>query len=268
MLENVHPHSKIMRHFIQRSLFIAAAAASLASCKESPPEQLAYQVISVRPHDAAAYTQGLQLSGGRLFESTGHYGESTVREVEASTGKVLRKRPLAKQYFGEGLTLHAGEVWVLTWKEKTAFVFDLETFKLLRSFPYEGEGWGLTSDGTHLIMSDGSSTLKFMNPEDFSVIKSVEVKENGKSLDQLNELEWINGEIFANLYMSDRIVRISPSSGRVTGSLDLGGLRHQLPRPHRAEVLNGIAWDEKSGHLLVTGKYWPRLFEIQISAKK
>lgn len=256
-----------MIHLIQRSLCLAAAAVSLASCKESPPEPLAYQVISVRPHDPAAYTQGLQLSGARLFESTGHYGESTVREVDPTTGKVLRKRPLAKQYFGEGLTLHDGEIWVLTWKEKTAFVFELETFKLLRSFPYEGEGWGLTSDGKQLIMSDGSSTLKFMNPRDFSVVKSVEVKDGGRPLDNLNELEWIDGQVFANVYLTDRIVRISPASGKVTGSLDLGGLRHQLPRPHRAEVLNGIAWDEKTGHLLVTGKFWPQLFELKISAK-
>lgn len=257
-----------MISFLRRSLWLAAAAVSLASCKESPPEQLGYQIVSVRPHDPAAYTQGLQLSEGRLFESTGQYGESTVREIEPTTGKVLRKRPFAKQFFGEGLTLHAGEIWVLTWKEKTAHVFDRETFKLLRTFPYEGEGWGLTSDGSQLIMSDGSSTLKFMNPKDFSVVKSLEVKDTGRPLDNLNELEWIDGEIFANVYMTDRIVRISPTNGKVTGSLDLGGLRHQLPRPHRAEVLNGIAWEKSTGHLLVTGKYWPRMFEIKVFPKK
>jgi glutamine cyclotransferase len=252
---------------LRRWLALSLSAAALVSCGKPKPEVLNYQVISTRPHDPDAYTQGFQLMDGRLFESTGHYGASSVREVEPATGKVLRKRPLAKQLFGEGLTLHQGEVWVLTWKEKTVNVFDRETFKLLRSHSYPGEGWGLTSNGKELIMSDGSSELKFINPKDFSVTRTLSVKDGALPIEKLNELEWVDGEIFANLYLSDRIVRISPEDGRVTAWLDLAGLRNLLSRPNRAEVLNGIAHDTETGHLLVTGKYWPQMFEIKISGK-
>ena len=246
---------------------LGLAVTALASCQKSAPARLAYQVISSRPHDGGAYTQGFELSDGRLFESTGQYGESTVRELEPATGKILRKRPLAKQVFGEGLTIHNKEVWVLTWKENTVNVLEPETFKFIRSHSYKGEGWGLTSDGTQLIMSDGSSDLKFINPKDFSVVKSLPVMDGSSPVRNLNELEWINGEIFANVYMTDRIARISPSDGQVTGWLDLAGLRNQLTKPNHAEVLNGIAYDKSSGHLLVTGKYWPQMFEIKLSEK-
>ncbi len=238
-----------------------------ASCHKAPPAQLAYQVVSSRPHDGDAYTQGFQISDGRLFESTGQYGESSLRELETASGKILRKRPLAKQVFGEGLTLLQKELWVLTWKENTAYVFEPETFKLIRSHTYKGEGWGLTSDGTQLIMSDGSSDLKFINPKDFSIQKTLVVKDGDTPVKNLNELEWINGEIFANVYMTDRIARISPADGQVTGWLNLAGLRNQLTKPNRAEVLNGIAYDKSSGHLLVTGKYWPQMFEIKLGEK-
>lgn len=260
-----------MKHatFQKMSRWFGAAVicAALAACGKSDPDVLSYQVVSTRPHDPQAYTQGFQLIEGRLFESTGQYGASSVREIEPATGKVLRKRPLAKQLFGEGLTVHDGELWVLTWKENTAHVFDRESFKLLRSHTYPGEGWGLTSDGTQLIMSDGSSDLKFINPKDFSVQKTLSVRDGALAIDQLNELEWVDGEIYANIYLSDRIARISPEDGRVTAWLDLAGLRNLLSRPNRAEVLNGIAYDAKTGHLLVTGKYWPQMFEIKISSK-
>lgn len=245
---------------------LAALFPMLASC-DHPPKQLGYKVISTYPHDGGAYTQGLQLEGNRLFESTGQYGESTVRELERGTGKVLRKRPLSKEVFGEGLTVFNKETWVLTWKENTVYVLEPDTFKFIRSHKYKGEGWGLTNDGTNLIMSDGSADLKFMNPKDFSVIKTITVKDAHASVKNLNELEWINGEIYANVYMTDRIARISPSDGHVTGWLDLSGLRHQLSESKKSEVLNGIAYDKASGHLIVTGKYWPEMFEIQVSEK-
>lgn len=246
---------------------IAIACLGMASCGKSAPEPLTYQIISTRPHDPEAYTQGFQLIDGRLFESTGLYGQSSVREVEPASGKILRKRPLSKQVFGEGLTLHNGEIWVITWKEHTAHIFDRESFKLLRSHSYQGEGWGLTSNGTHLIMSDGSNLLKFRDAKDFSVVKTLEVMDGTQPVKYLNELEWIDGEIFANVYMTDRIARISPKDGQVTGWLDLAGLRNLLPKPNRAEVLNGIAHDPKTGHLLITGKYWPQMFELKISNK-
>ncbi len=239
----------------------------LAACQKSQPDQLSYQVVSVRHHEADAYTQGLQLSEKRLFESTGQYGESTLRELEASTGKIIRKRAMAKNVFGEGLAIIGQEMWVLTWKENTAYVYELDTFKPIRNHQYEGEGWGLTTDGKQLIMSNGSSELKFINRENFSVTKTLEVKDGKQPVEKLNELEWIDGQIFANIYLTDKIARISPEDGQVTGWLDLSGLRRQLTSPHKAEVLNGIAYDQSSGNLLVTGKYWPQMFEIKVDKK-
>lgn len=249
-------------------ILLSACCLAITSCQKSAPDQIGYQIISTRAHDPAAYTQGLQLSGGRLFESTGQYGESTVRELDPVSGKIIRKRPLAKTVFGEGLTILGEEMWVLTWKESTVYVLERDTFKPIRTHTYKGEGWGLANDGKQLVMSDGSDTLKFLNPKDFSVLKTVEVKDGKSAVRNLNELEWIGGQIFANVYMTDKIVRISPEDGQVTGWMDLSGLRKQLPRPNQAEVLNGIAWDEKSGHLLVTGKNWPQIFEIKITDKK
>lgn len=249
-------------------LFVSfAAALTLASCQSPKSETLSYKVIATREHDAGAYTQGLQLVNGRLFESTGQYGDSTVRELEPATGKILRKRPLAKNVFGEGLTVMGNEMWVLTWKEKTVYVLEPDTFKPIRTHTYQGEGWGLTNDGKQLIMSNGSETLKFLNPKDFSVTKSLEVKDGNQPVRMLNELEFIDGQIFANVYQTEQIARISPETGQVTGWLDLKGLRRQLNTPGRAEVLNGIAYDKSTGHLLVTGKYWPQMFEIKIGKK-
>jgi glutaminyl-peptide cyclotransferase len=243
-------------------------AMAFTSCQKSQPDQLSYQVVSVRHHEADAYTQGLQLlDNKRLFESTGQYGASTLRELEASTGKVLRKRPMAKNVFGEGLAIIGQEMWVLTWKENTAYVYELDTFKPIRNHQYEGEGWGLATDGKQLIMSNGSSELKFINPKDFTVAKTLEVKDGKQPIKNLNELEWIDGQIFANVYLTDKIARISPEDGQVTGWLDLAGLRHQLSTPNNAEVLNGITYDKSSGNLIVTGKYWPQMFEIKVGEK-
>ncbi len=248
-------------------LKLLAICLPFTSCQKAQPEHLGYQIIATRPHDATAYTQGLQLTGGRLFESAGQYGQSTVREIEPTTGKVLRKRPLAKTVFGEGLSVIGKEMWVLTWKENTVYVLEPDTFKPIRTHTYQGEGWGLTTDGTQLVMSDGSSDLKFINPKDFSVTKTLAVKDGSSKVSNLNELEWIDGQIFANIYQTDRIARISPESGQVTGWLDLAGLKNQLTRPNHADVLNGIAYDPATRHLLITGKYWPQMFEIAVSKK-
>ena len=246
---------------------LALAGLTLASCQKSQPDKLGYQIVSTRPHDGTAYTQGLQLLNSRLFESTGQYGASTVRELEPVTGKILRKRPLAKSVFGEGLSVIGNEMWVLTWKENTVYVLEPETFKPIRTHTYPGEGWGLTTDGKQLVMSDGSSTLKFINPKDFSVTKTLEVKDGNSPVLMLNELEWVDGQIFANIYLTNKIARISPEDGQVTGWLDLTGLKNQLTDAGQAEVLNGIAWDKSTGHLLVTGKYWPQMFEIKVTKK-
>ena len=252
---------------MKKNIILFAVLFTLNSCQKSEPEQLGYQIISSRPHDESAYTQGLQLLGSRLFESTGMYGQSTLRENDATSGKILRKRPLAKTVFGEGLAIVGGEMFVLTWKENIAYVFEPDTFKPIRSHNYLGEGWGLTTDGKQLIMSDGSNKLKFIDPKDFLTLKTLEVKDGKVPVTNLNELEWIDGQIFANIYQTDKIARISPTDGQVTAWLDLTGLKNQLPKPNRADVLNGIAYDPSTGHLLVTGKYWPLMFEMKIVKK-
>lgn len=242
-----------------------AIAVFLTACGK--PAELTYQIVSTRPHDPECYTQGLEFSGGRLYESGGNYGRSTLREVDPATGAVLRKRPMAANVFAEGITILNGELFNLTWKENTAYVIEPGTFRFLRSHTYQGEGWGLTNDGKQLIMSDGSSKLKFIDPKNFSVSKTIEVTDGGRPIEQLNELEYAKGEILANIYTTERIARISPENGKVTGWLDLSALRKQLPRPNKAEVLNGIAHDPATGNFLVTGKFWPTMFEIRIAEK-
>ncbi len=233
----------------------------------SKHEKLNYQIISTRSHDAECYTQGLEYYGKNLIESSGGYGNSNIREVDPSNGAVLRKRPLAKNVFAEGITVLNNELWVLSWKENTVLVLEPATFKFIRSHTYQGEGWGLTHNGGQLIMSDGTSKLKFIDPKDFSIKRTIEVTRNGEPLERLNELEMIKSEILANIYTTDEIVRISPADGKVTGTLDLSALRKRLTPPHRAEALNGIALDPISGNMLVTGKLWPSMFEIKISAE-
>lgn len=241
---------------------IAAVSLAVASC--SKPDDLTYRVVSTQSHDPECYTQGLEYWNDKLFESGGGYGVSTVREVNPATGEVLRRRPMAKHVFAEGITLLNGELWVLTWKEKTAYVLEPESFKFIRLHEYKGEGWGLTNDGTHLIMSDGSSTLRFLNPKDFSEVRRITVTDGGREIHMLNELEYVDGQVYANIYQTDRIARISLDSGKVTGWLDLSSLRKQLPQPHKADVLNGIARHPVTGRFLVTGKLWPKSFEIEI----
>lgn len=240
-------------------------AVILTACQK--PATLGYKILATKPHHAESYTQGLEFSGARLFESSGGYGSSTIREVNPANGEVLRRRPMAKNVFAEGITLFNNELWVLTWKENTVYVFEPDTFKFLRTHTYQGEGWGLTNDGAQFIMSDGTSTLKFIDPKDFTVKKSLTVKDGSREIDQLNELEYTDGAIYANIYMEDRIARISAETGKVTGWLDLSHLRKQLPRPNRAEALNGIARDPATGRFLISGKLWPQSFEIEITEK-
>jgi len=246
------------------------AAAMVCGCsRPSPaPVQFTARIISASHHDPSAYTQGLQLYQGRLFESSGLYQKSSVREVNPATGQVIRHQSLPDHMFAEGLSVHNHELWVLTWREQTAFVLELDTLAILRTHAYEGEGWGLTSDESSLIMSDGTSTLKFIDPTDFSIKRRLSVTENGIPLMNLNELEYVNGSIFANVYLTDRLVQINPANGRVIGYLDLSSLRSHLPQPNQAEALNGIAYDAATGHLLVTGKYWPLIFELAWSGKR
>lgn len=221
-----------------------------------------YEVINTYPHDDDAYTQGLLFEGGELFESAGRYGESSLRRVDLETGQVLQIAHLDGSYFAEGLALWKDRLLQLTWQENTCFLWDAVTFAPLGSFSYTGEGWGLTHDGRRLIMSDGSATLTFRDPATFAETGSMIVTDNGSLVFELNELEWIRGEVFANIWQTRQIARIDPNTGEVIAKIDLDGLLD--PWPSGDAVLNGIAWDDDGERLFVTGKLWPSLFEIEL----
>ena len=220
------------------------------------------QVIQRYPHDPSAFTQGLVFDRGLLYESTGRYGHSTLSVRELKTGRLLHHHRLPKSIFGEGIALVGDEIFQLTWKEHQVFVYDKASLRLKRKFPYAGEGWGLTYDGYHLIASDGSAQLRFLEPATLKEVRRIEVTEGDQLIDQLNELEYVKGEILANRYGSDRIARISPQTGRVIAWIELSHLFPQHLRSSSEAVLNGIAYDAARGELIVTGKYWPKLYVI------
>lgn len=224
-----------------------------------------YRVVATYPHDPNAYTQGLVFIDGVLYEGTGQWGESELRQVDLDTGTVVQSHPLADAYFGEGIVVFDDRIYQITWKAGVAFVYDRETFEQIGTFAYEGEGWGLTTDGERLIMSDGSDRLTFRDPETFEATGTVVVRAAGQPVTRLNELEYIDGEVWANVYQTDWIVRIDPESGDVVGWLDMRGLKPaDDPRWANVDVLNGIAWDADRGRLFITGKDWPELYEIEL----
>ena len=223
-----------------------------------------YEIVKIYPHDPDAFTQGLVFRDGKLLESTGEEGRSSLRSVDLDSGQTVKKVDLASQYFGEGMTVLNKKIYQLTWQHHIGFIYDYQTFERLGDFNYEGEGWGLTTDGQSLILSDGSNHLRFLDPNTFRVIRTVPVTENGKPVLQLNELEFINGEIYSNIWHSTRIVSINPQNGAVTASIDFAGLVSQSGAHDEEAVLNGIAYDDASGRIFVTGKLWPKLFEIKI----
>ena len=218
-----------------------------------------YRVLQTYPHDPTAFTQGLVYTDGMLYESTGIYGKSSLRRVDLETGQVLQRYDLPAPYFGEGIAVLSATIIQLTWRERVALVYDRETFSPTGTFSYTTEGWGLTYDGERLIMSDGSATLFFRDPATFTLTGQVQVRDGTTPVVRLNELEYIAGEVYANVWLTDRIARIDPATGRVTAWIDLTGLR-----PPGTDVLNGIAYDVVGRRLFVTGKYWPYLFEIAL----
>jgi len=240
----------------------SAAADSTATPARTPT--YAYDVVASYPHDPAAFTQGLQWHDGRLFESTGQVGTSWLREVELQSGRVVREQALEAPHFGEGMVILGGTLYQITWQSGKAFTYDWTTFRRTGSFSYEGEGWGLTTDGTAVIMSNGTSVLTWRDPKTFAVQKQLTVSDHGTPVSQLNELEWVKGEIWANLWQSDQIARINPATGDVTGWIDLQGILPALDRTGKEDVLNGIAYDAAGDRIFVTGKLWPKLFEIRI----
>lgn len=225
----------------------------------------AYRIIRTYPHDPTAFTQGLLFVDGHMYEGTGLRGRSSIRMVDLATGRVLQRYNLPGEYFGEGLTDWGSTLVQLTWESHKGFVYDRFTFSLLRTFTYEGEGWGLTHDDKQLIMSDGTSYLRFLDPKTFREVRRIHVTTpNGQGIEDLNELEYVRGEIYANIWHSNRIARISPKSGRLLGWIDLTGLLDESKLANTDAVLNGIAYDARDNRLFVTGKLWPSLFEIKV----
>lgn len=232
-----------------------------------------YEIVKTYPHDSNAFTQGLVVHNGVFYESTGEYGDSTVRKVEIETGKVLQKKDIAEDYFAEGLTILNDKIYQITWQEDTAFQYDMN-FNLIKEFRYQGEGWGLTNDGTNLIMSQGTHVIKFINPENFETVRTIVVNdERGRPLMRLNELEYIKGEIWANVWHSEQIgkpnhiARIDPQTGKLLGWIDLQGISPDDVQRNSENTLNGIAYDPATDRIFVTGKNWKKLFEIKIKPK-
>jgi len=221
-----------------------------------------YQIIDSYPHDSTAFTQGLVWKDGYFYESTGLYGNSSLRKVEASTGKILQKYELADSYFAEGITIIDNRIYQLTWKEQTGFIYDIVTFQLLDTFYYPFEGWGAAYDGTHLIISDGTSVLHFLDPYTLKEVKQVEVFEGMQKLQLINELEYIQGYLYANIWQEEKIAIIEPENGQVQGWIDLSNILDLSFYNENVDVLNGIAYDNINDYLYVTGKLWPKVFKI------
>jgi glutamine cyclotransferase len=253
-------------------------ALSLAGCgqKQDAPSagaasaivQYSYSIEHTWPHARDAFTEGLVFLDGALLESTGLNGQSSIRKVELTTGKVLKQVPLPPEYFGEGIAVLNGKIYQLTWRAGKAFVYDLDTFQQTGERSYEGEGWGLTTDGKSLIMSDGSDKIRYRDPATFAVTRTLNVTANGQPVGNLNELEYIKGEIFANVWKTEEVVRINPETGNVAGIIDFSGLLAPEDYLGRIDVFNGIAYDAASDRLFVTGKFWPKLFEVRLKRKQ
>ena len=248
---------------------LAAAAAQVPAMPPaaSTVPVYTYQIVRAYPHDAEAFTQGLEYVEGVLYEGTGINGRSSIRKVTLETGDVVQRRAVGREHFGEGITVWGDQLFELTWQSQVALVYERRTFLPLRTFSYKGEGWGLTHDAANLIMSDGTSALRFLDPGTFRERRRVTVTDGGVPVKYLNELEFVKGEVYANVWTTDFIARVDPATGRVTGWIDLRGL---LPAREQVAdaVLNGIAYDAEHDRLFVTGKLWPRLFEIKLSRQR
>jgi glutamine cyclotransferase len=256
--------NKIVAQTLILAALLPAAAAAIAALPTYD-----YKVVRSYPHDADSFTQGLLYRDGFLYESTGLNGKSSIRKVNLESGKVLQNKDIPPQYFGEGLTVWGDTLVGITWQTQTGFVFDLKTFELKNQFAYPGEGWGLAQNGKELILSDGSSTLRFLDPKTFLEVRRVKVTADGIAVDQLNELEMVEGEIYANIWHTNTIARIDPATGKITGWIDFGKLYPDAGKGRNGEnVMNGIAYDAEKKRLFVTGKLWPKLYEVKIVPRK
>jgi glutaminyl-peptide cyclotransferase len=257
----------IIYFIVSAILLTSALSLSAEPTRSESVPVYSYRVINTYPHERDAFTQGLVFYNGKLYESTGLNGRSTVRELNIKTGDVIKSHKLANRYFGEGITAVNGKIVQLTWRSGTGFVYEMNDLKPLGRFNYKGEGWGITFDGKHLIMSNGTAALQFLDPHTFETVGELEVYDKTGDVGKLNELEYVEGEIFANIWGKERIARIDPDTGRVTGWIELSGLLTQEDKKKRVDVLNGIAYDSENKRLFVTGKLWPKLFEIEIVSK-
>ena len=245
---------------------VSCLVASVLACV-AQTRQYGYQVVHVYPHDRSAFTQGLEFRAGFLYEGTGLNGHSTLRKVKLESGEIVQQINLSPEYFGEGITVINQQIIELTWRTETGFVYNQNSFRQLRSFSYPGEGWGLANDGAQIYMSDGTPQIRVWDPVTLQEKRRITVRDGGAPVTYLNELEWVRGEIYANVWQTDRIVRISPTDGRVLGWVDLSGILPAADRTEHVDVLNGIAYDVLGDRLFVTGKLWPKLFEIKIVPK-
>lgn len=252
-----------MRQFV--TAFILSLL--LIACGDAPLKQYTLEVVAEYPHDVESYTQGLFFQDGQLYESTGVHGKSTFRQVDLQTGKALKRLDFDKKYFVEGSVMLNDNLYILTWESRTAFIYDANTLEYKSTWKYPREGWGITTDGRHLIASDGSANLYFMD-ENFAQKKKLLVTVEGRPVRFLNELEYIDGKIWANVYTSDEIVIIDPKDGKIEGVINCKGLLPDKLRTDETDVLNGIAFDENTGKIYLTGKNWPKLYEIRIKEKK
>lgn len=253
------PRSEAIRLVALLLTLLLLSSATLAE----PTPLYTYRVVNVYPHDAKAFTQGLAFDGGFLYEGTGLYGQSTLRKVELKTGKVIKRYELPSRFFGEGITVLGEHIVQTTWRSNVAFVYNKRSFELRQTFVYPAQAWGLTHNGRHLILSDGTATLRFLDPRTFREVDRIEVYDGKNPVSSLNELEFVRGEILANVWKTERIARIAPESGRVTAWIDLSGILRGEERD-TVDVLNGIAYDAEKDRLFVTGKLWPKLFEIEV----
>jgi glutaminyl-peptide cyclotransferase len=263
---------RIVSRLLVLCLLIAACPSligqTLVPASANAPPEYTFDVIRVFPHDTSAYTQGLAYRNGYLYEGTGRNGHSSLRKLHLENGEVLQRVDLGPDYFGEGITILGDKVFQLTWTSQTGFVYDVNDFHLLRKFSYSGEGWGLATNGRELLLSDGTAEIRVLDPESFKEKRRIKVHDRATPVDQLNELEFVDGQIFANVWHSNRIARISPQTGDIVGWIDLTGLLSSVYRLEPEAVLNGIAYDPVQKRLFVTGKLWPSVFEIRLSEKR
>ena len=246
------------------AILFAAAAFSGTGAPAAAAPVFSYKIVRDYPHDPAAFTQGLEYRDGFLYEGTGLNGRSSLRKERLETGQIVEQTNLSSEYFGEGITVLGAEIFQLTWQSRTGFIYGRTDFHVERRFSYPGEGWGLTNDGRQIYMSDGSAEIRVLDPRTLAERRRIQVRDGGAPITELNELEWVDGEILANVWQTDRIARISPATGQIAGWIDCSGMLPSVFRSSSDAVLNGIAYDARSKRLFVTGKLWPKLYQIQI----